>query len=85
MKRGKVALTDGGISAAAAPTWIASNGCPGAYPFLPSPPTKYKQFASEMPFVFFSSLPLCELTNWSHSRVGWRNSQNLVVDSCKAG
>lgn len=36
-------LTADGSSAAAAPTWIASYGCPGSYPFLPSPARNHGQ------------------------------------------
>ena len=34
-------LTAGGSAAAAAPTWIASYGFPGSYPFRPSPAKSY--------------------------------------------
>ena len=37
------ALTADGNSAAAAPTWMASYGCPGSYPFLPSPARNHGQ------------------------------------------
>lgn len=36
-------LTAGGNSAAAAPTWMASYGCPCSYPFLPSPAGNHEQ------------------------------------------
>lgn len=36
-------LTADGNSAAAAPTWMASYGCPGSYPFRPSPARNHGQ------------------------------------------
>ena len=38
-----ISLTAGGKSAAAAPTWIASYGFPGSYPFRPSPAENHGQ------------------------------------------
>ena len=37
------ALTAEGNSAAAAPTWMASYGCPGSYPFRPSPARNHEK------------------------------------------